>query len=158
NNLVDIEIHADKEEERALKREIEEGFRRYLEAWKRASEMSGDARRAETKRARDLLENDTLKPCLKLRDFNVRLIEESSLERRRAVERLAWALGAIGGVGGLAGVVLGYGVARSLRRSLHRLQIHVQDAAGKLGPSWPDIVLTEEGDLERLHEQVQGLA
>src|SRR5439155_19078924 len=69
-----------------------------------------------------------------------------------------YALAAIAGVGGLAGVILGYGVARSLRLSIHRLQINVQDAAGKLGQSWPAIVLTEEGDLDRLHEQVQELA
>src|SRR5205823_6481455 len=69
-----------------------------------------------------------------------------------------WGLVAVGGAGAVAGLFLGYGVARGLYHTIRRLQIHVQDAAGKLGPEWPAIVLTEEGDLDRLHEQVEGLA
>src|SRR2546430_90610 len=81
----------------------------------------------------------------------------SAKAHSRALRRLAWGLVAVGGAAALTGLVLGYGVARGLSLSIRRLQFHVQDAAGKLGHDLPAIVLTEEGDLERLHEQVEAL-
>ncbi len=41
---------------------------------------------------------------------------------------LMW--GVVGSVGGL---IMGYGVARTMRQTIHRLQVQVRDAADKLG-------------------------
>src|SRR5262245_18152825 len=88
-NLNENEKYADKERERALKREIEESFRRYVETWQQATAVTTkDARKRATEKARELLETETLKPCRKLRDYNVGQIEESELQQRNAVARL----------------------------------------------------------------------
>src|SRR5204863_5997485 len=126
---------------------LDASFRDYLAAW----------RNRDLAKAADLLENQTLKLCVELRDFNARQIEESEQAHQGALRRLAWGLVAVGGAAALTGLVLGYGVARGLSLSIRRLQFHVQDAAGKLGHALPAIVLTEEGNLERLHEQVEAL-
>jgi signal transduction histidine kinase len=59
--------------------------------------------------------------------------------------------------GAAAGLVLGYGVSRGLTRSIRRLQVHLRDAAGKLGDDQPAVVVTEEGDLDQLQDRVQDL-
>src|SRR5262249_49469301 len=55
------------------------------------------------------------------------------------------------------GVVLGYGVASSLARSLRRLRVQISDAVGKLGERPAEIVLTGQGDLQRLHDDMDQL-
>jgi signal transduction histidine kinase len=50
---------------------------------------------------------------------------------------MAWGLGIVGGLGALASVVLGYGLARSLRQNLHQLLIRVQGASELLSQELP---------------------
>src|SRR5205814_6177968 len=52
---------------------------------------------------------------------------------------------------------LGYGASRALSRSIRRLQVNIRDAAGKLGQALPEIVVTDQGDLERLQDQMDRL-
>jgi signal transduction histidine kinase len=71
---------------------------------------------------------------------------------------MAWGLVGVGTLGSLAGLLLGYGVARGLRRSIHRLQVSVRAAADKLGQDLPAVDMPEPGDLDGLNEQMRGLA
>jgi signal transduction histidine kinase len=64
----------------------------------------------------------------------------------------------VGGLGAISGLVVGFGVARTLTRSIRKLQVQIGDAADKLGPRMPQIVLTPDGDFQGLHEQVDHLA
>ena len=61
----------------------------------------------------------------------------------------------IGVLGALAGLLLGYGVARHLRHSIYHLSVRVQDAASKLGQDLPAVALQEDGDLHQIHEQMK---
>jgi signal transduction histidine kinase len=63
----------------------------------------------------------------------------------------------VGVLGGFAGLVLGFVLARGLSRSIRRLQVQISDAAGKLGPPLPSVVMTREGDFRDLHNQVDQL-
>jgi two-component system, NtrC family, sensor histidine kinase HydH len=49
-------------------------------------------------------------------------------------------------------------VARGLARSFRRLQVQLRDAAGKLAPNAPQLVLTEVGDFGALHTAVETLS
>jgi signal transduction histidine kinase len=73
------------------------------------------------------------------------------------LRKLAWGLAGIGGSAGLAGLFLGYGVARGLSRSIHQLQVRVQGAADLLGRDIPAVELTGGGHLHHLDRQVQAL-
>jgi len=61
-------------------------------------------------------------------------------------------------MGGIAGLVLGYGVAQGLARSIRKLHVQLRDAAGKLGPDLHAIVLTEDGDFGGLHAEIDRLS
>jgi two-component system, NtrC family, sensor histidine kinase HydH len=156
-HLEEIHTYADKDPERKLSQELTVSFDRYLAAWNTLPEQPGPVREQALRRLAEQVQGDTLHLARQLRAYNARQIEKSEYAHRRALRGLAWGLLALGGAAALTGLILGYGAARGLRKTIHRLQIGVQDAAGKLGPSWPAIVLTEEGDLDRLHEQVQAL-
>ena len=123
---------ADKEDEHRLLEQLGGRFDAYAAAWDqaRAAGQSGEEAGLVAAAA---LRSDTLSACQELREFNTREIETSEMEHRRTVRWLSWGLVGVGVVGSLAGAFLGYSVTRGLRRSLHRLSIRVQDAAGMLG-------------------------
>src|SRR5262245_19773525 len=155
-HLAEIRDFADKAEERRLAGSLTRSFDRYLAAWQ-ALPGPGPGRDEAARRAADLLATQTLPLARDLREFNSRQIEESERDHSKALHRLAWGLVLVGAAAALTGVGVGYVAARGLRRTLRRLQIHIQDAAGKLGQGGPEIVLTDEGDLDRLNEQVRAL-
>jgi signal transduction histidine kinase len=147
-HLADIQAFADKDEERRLAARLTEDFDRYGENCR-----SGDA-----KAALRVLETQALPDCRDLRNYNADQIDKSLAVHMQVLGQLAWQLGVVGVVGSLAGLVLGYGVARGLRRSIHQLRVRVRDAADKLGQDLPAVVLTEgNGDLHLLDEQMSDL-
>ncbi len=63
----------------------------------------------------------------------------------------------IGVLGGVAGLVLGFGLTRALGQSIRRLQVRIRDAAGKLGPALPEIILTDIGNFSQVHAELDQL-
>lgn len=149
NDLDAISRYADKPREKELAYGLHESFKHYLALVK----VSGaDA----VKPARDV--DKMLHDCQELREFNAVQVTESQGEHSRTLRWMAWGLVGVGTLGSLAGLLLGYGVARGLRRSIHRLQVSVRAAADKLGQDLPAVDMPEPGDLDGLNEQMRGLA
>src|SRR5438105_2819025 len=132
HSLAEIESFADKPEEKELTTRLKDSYRDYLVVWAKGA---GSAGRADDARA--VLERNVLPLCQLLRKFNARQIAESEQVHRQTLRWMAWGLAGVSAAGALAGLVLGYGVARGLRRSIHQLRVRVQDAAGKLGRDLP---------------------
>jgi signal transduction histidine kinase len=156
-----IELHiseaqrlADHPQEKLLADRVEDSFGRYLAIWRNLPDRPGPEWDARLTAALHIIKNETLIACHELRDHNTRRIESANEEHSKTLRELAWGLAAIGGSAGLAGLFLGYGVARALSRSIHRLQVRVQDAAELLGRDFPPIELTGSADLEQLDRQV----
>jgi signal transduction histidine kinase len=143
------EKYADKPAERELVDQVRASFGRYQRAWRGGDKTEPGAL--------NILQGETLPGCLRLREYNSRQIVESEQVHRQTVRWLAVGLAVVGGVGSAAGLVFGFGVARALHQSLHRLSIHVQDAAGKLQQDLPTVTLTEEGAVDQLSGQLQGV-
>ncbi len=156
-HLANIRRYADKPEEKKLVDRLTSSFEHYRQTWEALPEESPAERAQNVVRAQDILVKETLPSCQKLRRFNTMQIEQSEQIHRKTLRWMAWGLAGVGVIGALAGLLLGYAVARGVQRSLHRLQIHIQDAADKLGQDLPTVVLSEEGGLEGLHEQMQGV-
>ncbi len=132
--------YADKEEEQKIVSELKDRFAGYPET-----------------PAADRLDREMMPLCQELRDFNSVQIESSEQIHRQTFPWLAWGLAVVGAVGSIAGLVLGYGVAKGLSHSIYQLSVRVRDAADKLGQDLPTVTLQEDGDLSHLHEQIQGM-
>jgi signal transduction histidine kinase len=145
---------ADPGREKELIGQLEKAVDRHLLAW--AERGSGTASRVlATHTALALLEGEVLPVCRDLQEVNVEQMQETETELRRTVQGVVWGLLGVCTVGALAGLLLGYGVARGLRRSIHHLRIRVLDAANKLRQDLPPVAVTEDGDLQQLHGQMQ---
>lgn len=156
--LEDVGAAADQPEERTLYSKMSGSFQEYLQRWK-AMPVASDAGHDESRRAATrFLESAVLKPCQEFEHYNTRRVELSAAHHERVLRQLAWGLGGIGLLGGGAGLLLGFGVARGLAKSIRRLQVQIRDAAGKLGPDLPEIVFTEEGDFGQLHAEIDRLS
>lgn len=136
---------------------LEQSFRRYVSLWEALPRTPGPNRDVSLLAALDVLEQETLPDCKDLRKHNARRIDESQRGHVDTLRKLAWGLAGIGGSAGLAGLFLGYGVARGLARSIHQLQVRVQGAAGLMGSDIPAVELPAGGHLDQLDRQVQSL-
>jgi signal transduction histidine kinase len=157
DQLAAIRELADKDEEKFYAAQLGTQFEHYLELWEAARGQSGPAAEQTLNIAVAVLQDEMLPLDHQLRHFNSLQIDESEQVHRRTLRRMAWGLAAVGVAGSVSGLLLGYVVARGLRRSIHRLQVRVRDAADKLGQDLPTVELSESGDLEKLHDQLQGL-
>jgi C4-dicarboxylate-specific signal transduction histidine kinase len=147
-----VEQLADKDEERRLSRELEESFERYHQFW---LHRAGNPEWME--QALHVLETQTVPACRRLRSFNADNLEDAARSHRNSARWTAAGMAGLGILGATAGVLMGYGVARWLRKSIHQLRIRVQDAADKLGQDLPPVEWTEPGDLEALDEELHDL-
>jgi hypothetical protein len=148
-----LEGRADQPEEREQARRMRAGFDEYLRRWQALPPPADPRHEPAVADATKYLETEVLLPCREYEAYNDRRVEESTAGHEQVLRRLAGGLAVIGGLGGVAGVVLGFGVARSLSRSIRRLQVQLRDAAGMLGPDVPEIVVTGEGGFDNLHAE-----
>jgi signal transduction histidine kinase len=155
--LVNANLWADKDEEKRLVGQMEDSYQRYLALWESHRDSPAIGQEDLLPRAARIVESETLPACKQLQQFNARLVQESESAHRETVTWVVLGLVGVGTVGSFAGLLLGYGVARGLRRSIYHLSVRVQDATNKLAQDLPPVALAEEGDLHHLHEQMQGV-
>lgn len=155
--LIEASELADKEEERRLLDDLKESLDRYSRTWGQPHRLGAGLKPAEIEAAIHTLETETLPRCRKLRTFNGAQIRESEELHARTVRWMAWGLIGVGLVGSLGGILLGYNMARSLRRSIHQMSVRIQDASSRLGQNLPTVTLAWDGDLHQLHGQMERL-
>ncbi|MGH9677761.1 MAG: histidine kinase dimerization/phospho-acceptor domain-containing protein, partial [Candidatus Acidiferrum sp.] len=148
--LAESELLADTEPERAIVREINTGLQTYLDRWKRRTTPSDPD-------LANVLEASVLGPSRKLRNYNVDQVGASDRDNFLIVNRLTWALLAVGLGAPVSGLLLGYAVARSLHHSMHQLSVRIRDAAGLLKSDLPPVVVEDIDDLPDLHRLMSGV-
>ncbi len=131
-----IESYADKPPERELLARIRASFERY--------ERRRDG--GTPRELAEVLRLDALPAVQALRTFNGGELRASQGDHRRALRRMAWGLAVVGGLGSAAGIVVGYGLARGLQRSIQRFLVNVQGASELLGKQLPAVELVGGGD------------
>jgi two-component system sensor histidine kinase HydH len=158
DQLQGLDKYADQPKERELYENMKAAYDKYYALWKAApSRDQPEEHNKAIKNAINVLDEEVRKPCHEFWEFNNRLLDESTRKHERVLHQLGLGMALVGGLGGFAGLVLGFGVARGLSRSIRRLLVQISDAAGKLGPPLPPVVLTQEGDFRDLHQQVDQL-
>jgi signal transduction histidine kinase len=155
--LQGLAAFTDKDEEQRLYEHMTIAYNQYLAMWKALPPPGFPERTPAIKEAIAFLERNVLTPCHEFWDFNNRLLADTARKHERVLHQLGVGMALVGGLGGFAGLVLGYGVARGLSRSIRRLLVQISDAAGMIGPPLPPLVLRREGDFADLHEQVDHL-
>jgi signal transduction histidine kinase len=149
--------YADQPREQELVTRLEDGFARYLALWSQVPGEPGPEQAARLRAAAVVLNTDVFKVCQTLREYNAQRIVDSEREHRATLRRLAWGLAAVGGSAGVAGLLFGFGVARGLTRTIQRIQVQIQGAAGLLGRDLPAVEVVGGGSLDQLDRQVQAL-
>lgn len=148
---------ADQPEEREASDKLEQGLEVYLDVWKKIPPLEDPDHREGVLDAVESLEQNLIKPCQSFRLYNGRRIEASTIQHENVLGRLAWGMTSIGVLGGIAGIVLGFGLTRTVGQSIRRLQVRIQDAAGKLSPEPQEIIITGEGQFSGVHAQLDQL-
>jgi two-component system, NtrC family, sensor histidine kinase HydH len=155
-NISEIVRYADKDEERVDHAKITAEFNKYQKEWEAAP-----ATPADSKRLAKLLSDNVLPVCVHLREFNAEQIEKSEQPLQRSLRRMTWGLAVIAGLTSIAGLVLGFGLARGLRRTIHQILIRVQGATELLNQELPAVDWTprtndpSSDDAHRLVHQVE---
>jgi two-component system, NtrC family, sensor histidine kinase HydH len=148
---------ADKPEERKYVGGLEDCLRRYFDLWDQHSFQPSESQAGTVIECKRILETEALPRCQNLQAFNAAQIRQSEYAHRATVNWVIAGLLSVGVVGALAGLLLGYGVARRLRHSIYHLRVRVQDAASKLGQDLPAVDLEEDGDLHQIQQQMQAV-
>src|SRR5579864_630130 len=136
-HLAEIESLADKPQEKVLYQHLDRGFGEYLAEWLKSGTSS---------RLADRLETQLIPLCRQLREYNCGQVELSEREQQRALRRMTWGLGLVGGLTSVAGLVLGFGLSRGLRRTIHQMLIRVQGASELLSQELPPVEWKQNGD------------
>ncbi|MBA4188200.1 MAG: hypothetical protein C0467_09315 [Planctomycetaceae bacterium] len=157
-HLSTVDEVSDEPEELRLAKQMKTMFTAYLERWQMLPPPGSPEHESEVFEATRFLESNVLAPCTEFRLYNGKRLEEITTQHERVLNQLAWGMAGVGGLGAVAGVVFGFGVARALSRSIRRLQVQIRDAAGKLGPDMPEIVLREEGQFGSLQDEIEDLS
>jgi signal transduction histidine kinase len=144
-------------EERASVGAIEAGYREYRrELAKLREEVARAGPRTDFGRLADAHPiRHVVDPCQDLLRLSQQAMEQSSRESARVSERVQLAMAALGVLGPLSGLVLGYGIARGLSRSIYKLSLRVQNMAQHLDQDVASVVVSADGDLQSLDRQLR---
>jgi len=145
------------DEQKACVREIEREYGKYHDdqAELRAGAVGGKA----PGKLSELVDSHPLKkvvdPCQELLRLNRERMQQVADESRNAGAQASVALLLLGLVGPVSGIVMGYGVARGLSRSIYRLSVRVQDMAQHLDRDVGSVSVVADGDLHHLDQQLE---
>jgi signal transduction histidine kinase len=132
-------------------------FDTHLGHWQQQTRSSANAAAdADARLAADLA-REVLPTCRELQSFNIGQVGASDRENLAIVNRLTALLLAVGFGAPVAGLLLGYAVARSLYHSMYQLSVRIRDAAGRLNRELRLVTLEAPLDLPDLHRQMQGV-
>jgi signal transduction histidine kinase len=147
------------EEEQARLQEIETGYRQYHAEIAELLEAAPESRsRAELAKVMDAHPvGHVVDPSQKLLNLNRDLMESTSRESQRVARQAHLMMFALGLLGPVSGLILGYGVARGLSRSIYQLSVRVRDMAHRLEQDVASVSIEADGDLQNLDRQLQSV-
>ena len=99
-----------------------------------------------------------LQPTRELLELTRQQVEGAGTRHEAVARHLGWGLVSLGSCGALAGLLLGYGLARGIHRSLAQLTIPVRDAAGRLNEVVGPITLFSGETFQELEKELQSMA
>jgi two-component system sensor histidine kinase HydH len=151
-------------EEQTQIKEIVAAYKNYKEAQDRLRDEAQahlrdrqrDQALSEAYKAADNHEvRQVVKPCEDLVEFQRGKMEEIAAESQRVSQDAFIAMVLLGLAGPVGGMVVGFGITRGLRKTVHRLSVRVQDMAQHLDRDVGSVSLVADGDFATLEKQMQ---
>lgn len=145
------------EKEHLLTARIGKGFQQYLREFERVRrrvEKEGPGNDPSALAAAHPIRH-FVEPCQEYLRVNEEMMGQTAEESAAVSRRLNTTMIFLGLGGPLGGLLAGYGIARGLSRSLHRLSVHVHGMAQQLDQDVVAVKLSPDGDLEHLDRQLQ---
>jgi signal transduction histidine kinase len=93
-------------------------------------------------------------PCREYLRLSEETMRRHALDSELIATRLNWLMILLGIVAPVGGLISGYGLARRLSRTFHRLSVHVHDMARQLDHDVATIHLAPDGDIGELDRQL----
>jgi two-component system sensor histidine kinase HydH len=153
----EVRRHADQAEEQTIVIQLDEALMEYQRRWREMPPPGKPGHEAAVQQIIRFLDRQLVRPCQEFEAFNTRRIEQAAADHQSGLKRLAWGMAGVAGLATTMGLLLGFALTRGLRRSFRRLAVQIHDAAGKIGDA-PHILVTEESDVQELHDQVDRLS
>ncbi len=106
----------------------------------------------------DLAANSLLAPAKELLALEERLIHKSSDKNQDMADRVAFGLWLLGTCGAVAGLVAGFGIARSISHSIVNLYVPIRAASGRLEEVIGPVDIAPARGIEHLDEILRSMA
>ena len=151
---------SDSEHEQQWIEQIERGYAHFFAEFE---EIKDDPHRdADRQRAlalvRQVTSKEILQPAHAYRDWNRHMMDQISKRNQAIADRMGMGLLLLGCCGAVAGLIVGYGIARSIQRSIVELTVPIRDAGGKLNEVVGPIAISSEATFQDLEAALQDLA
>lgn len=144
-------------EELRCVRAIEVGYLRYRQEFDRQS-----AEVARSGPYRDLNQlgdshpvQHVIDPCRELLRLNEEQMEQTFQDAANVGGQVRTVMQLLGILGPLSGIIIGYGIARGLSRSIYQLSVRVQNMAQRLDQDVASVSVAADGDIQNLDKQLQ---
>jgi len=140
--------------------QIERGYNHFFAEFE---EIKDDPHRdAHRQRAlalvRQVTNDEILQPAHAYRDWNRQSMDLISQRNQAIADRMSLGLLLLGSCGAVAGLIVGYGIARSIQRSIVELTVPIRDAGGKLNEVVGPIAISSDATFQDLEAALQDLA
>ncbi len=151
---------ASSENETALLSEIDSGLNAFFPQLRTIVDKPGEPASmiAVEHLEREVLTNQVLAAADKYLNHNERELQLSNQQSQAMAERLALALLLLGSCGAIAGLVVGYGLARGINRSILQLSVPIRNVAGKLNEIVGPVEISADPNLMELETILQTVA
>jgi signal transduction histidine kinase len=149
--------YANTEPEKERVGRVAESWVAWLTQWAERDRGPAKERPAFDRKLAQELEEQVLPRCAELHNWNTGQVADSDAENRQIVDRLTGGLLGVGIGAPLAGLLLGYAMARRLHHSIYQLSVSIRDAAGRLNSELRPVTVEGDSDLPTLNRQMQGI-
>ena len=144
-------------EEQECVQEIKEGHQRYQQAFEKLRAEAAMPR--QPRQDYRMLADETpihlvIDPCERFMLLNKEMMNETRTQSERVSHILSVVMLLLGLVGPTSGLIIGWGMARGLSRSIHRLSVRVHDMAQQLEQDVASVSLSPDGDVRNLDRQL----
>jgi len=154
--LRQAEQSANNADQRALVEQIDREYRKYRDEMSSSRDQAQNMARADFGDFADAHPlNKVVDPCHDLVNLNNTILEDTSRQSERVGKQVSLGMLVLGLLGPVSGLIMGFGIARGLSRSIYQMSVRVQDMAQRLDQNVASISIAADGDIESLDRQLQ---